>query len=50
MKGTSFGVATDVNGNFKFEIPVTDPLILVVSFVGMQQQEIAYKNQPFWRL
>ena len=47
LKGTSFGVATDVNGNFKFEIPVTDPLILVVSFVGMQQQEIAYKNQPF---
>lgn len=47
LKGTSYGVAADANGNFKFEVPDTETLILVVSFVGMQEQEIGYENQKF---
>lgn len=40
IKGTSFGVATDVLGNYKLEIPGTPETTLLFSFVGMKSQEI----------
>lgn len=40
LKGTSLGTATDVNGNFKLQIPESDtPYSLVCSFVGMKDKE-----------
>lgn len=39
LKGTSIGVATDINGKFNFEFPKRDSVILVFSFVGMKTQE-----------
>lgn len=44
IKGTNIGIATDVNGNFKIEVPTQD-LILVFTFVGMQKQEVKYAGQ-----
>ncbi len=46
VKGTTVGVATDGNGRFTLNIPAsqTDP-VLVVSYVGKQNVEIAYTGQ-----
>ena len=46
LKGTSLGVVTDMDGKFKIEIADQDSIILVVSFVGMQTQEIHVKQAP----
>jgi len=45
LKGTSTGVATDIEG--KFTLSVSDNLenILIFSFIGMQTQEIQIGNQ-----
>ena len=41
IKGTSLGTATDINGNFKLNIPETNtPNTLICSFVGMKDKEI----------
>lgn len=40
IKGTSFGVATDVLGNYKLDIPATPGTTLLFSFVGMKSQEV----------
>lgn len=40
LKGTTMGVATDVNGNFTLVIPDTEGARLVFSFVGMKTQEL----------
>lgn len=40
LKGTTMGVATDVNGNFTLVIPDTEGARLVFSFVGMKPQEL----------
>ncbi|WP_054720925.1 SusC/RagA family TonB-linked outer membrane protein [Marinifilum fragile] len=45
IKGTSVGVATDIDGNYVLEID-SNNAVLVFSFVGMLPQEIAYKGQP----
>lgn len=50
VKGTSLGVVTDVNGNFKIELPDKKEVILVFSFVGMKSQEIVCKDQLFLKV
>lgn len=42
VKGTTNGVATDANGNFSLEATNTD--VLVVSFIGYVNQEVAVGN------
>ncbi|WP_065218804.1 MULTISPECIES: SusC/RagA family TonB-linked outer membrane protein [Butyricimonas] len=44
IKGTSVGVSTDVNGNFNITIPSSGEQTLIFSFIGMQRQEIACKD------
>lgn len=38
LKGTSVGVATDMDGKFKLEIPVQKDMVLIVNFIGMLSQ------------
>ena len=45
IKGTSLGVATDVNGNWHLDVPATDGITIVFSFVGMKTQEVTYTGQ-----
>lgn len=40
LKGTTVGVATDVDGKFSFTVPVTDKPVLVFSYLGMETKEI----------
>ena len=44
LKGTTLGVATDVNGSYNLQIPQGNQT-LVFSLVGMKTQEIPYKGQ-----
>jgi TonB-linked SusC/RagA family outer membrane protein len=44
VKGTARGVITDMDGNYRIEIQTGDNL-LVFSFVGYEQQEIAIENK-----
>ena len=46
IKGSTKGVIADVDGNFEFDgLNVND--ILIVSFIGMEPQEITYKGEKF---
>ena len=45
IKGTTLGVATDVNGLFKLELPKMENMILVFSFMGMESQEVRYTGR-----
>lgn len=46
LKGTTLGVATDVDGKFSLQITdVTTSPVLVFSFVGMQTMEVALKGR-----
>lgn len=45
IKGTTLGVATDVDGNFAIELPRMKDITLVFSFVGMEEQEVKYTGQ-----
>ncbi|WP_461629115.1 SusC/RagA family TonB-linked outer membrane protein [Labilibaculum euxinus] len=45
VKGTTTGVATDVDGNYTLKFSETGG-VFVFSFVGMISQEIKYTNQP----
>lgn len=44
IKGTSTGVATDIDGNYSLEIENSNA-VLVFSFVGMMSQEVNYNGQ-----
>jgi TonB-linked SusC/RagA family outer membrane protein len=44
VKGTSVGVATDIDGNYSLESE-QEKVVLVFSFVGMVSQEIVYNGQ-----
>ena len=44
IKGSSYGVTTDVVGKFRIELPSPN-VTLVFSFIGMQTKEIPYKGQ-----
>src|SRR5258706_3248774 len=41
IKGTSKGVSTDVNGDFQIDVPDNSSKILIVSYVGMEEQELS---------
>lgn len=45
IAGTKTGVQTDANGNFSIEVP-NKTAKLVVSFIGMEPQEVAIGNAP----
>lgn len=45
IKGTSTGVATDIDGNYTLEMEDKNA-VLIFSFVGMLPKEIAYNGQP----
>lgn len=44
LKGTSYGVATDLNGLFKIKLPEQKDNVLIFSFVGMEPREVYVKN------
>lgn len=44
VKGTTNGVATDVDGKFTIRFKPTSSTVLVVSFVGMKTREIPYSQ------
>ena len=44
IKGTSIGVVTDFDGNFKISVPNTSST-LVISYIGMTTQEVTVGNQ-----
>lgn len=44
VKGTTVGVATDLDGKFSINVP-SDRNVLVVSFVGLTTQEVTIGNQ-----
>ena len=47
LKGTTTGVATDVNGEFILMVPKAEGAVLVFSFVGMKTQELPVTaNKP----
>ena len=45
IKGTTTGVATDMNGNFEIIQPKDSNITLIISFIGMKTQIIPYKGQ-----
>src|SRR5690606_31838393 len=45
VKGTTIGTATDLNGNFSFQVP-SDATTLVVTFVGMDIIEVPVTDGP----
>ena len=45
VKGTSLGVATDVQGHYSIEVPDVKGLSLVYSFIGMQSKTVNYTGQ-----
>lgn len=49
VKGTSTGTVTDVEGNYKIEVPDSES-ILVFSSVGFNQEEILIGNQTVIRV
>ena len=44
VKGTSIGGSTNDQGMFVFSLPKMDTIYLLVSFVGMETQEVAITN------
>lgn len=47
LKGTTTGVATDVNGKFELLVPQPDRAVLIFSFVGMKTKEVnVSKDKP----
>ena len=44
VKGTTNGVVTDLDGNFKLTVPVG--ATLVISFIGYEDKELVYKGEP----
>jgi len=45
VKGTTIGTASDLNGNFSFQVPA-DATTLIVSFIGMDTQEVPITGGP----
>ena len=51
LAGNNIGTASDVNGNFKFESPISPSDTLKISFVGYQPQEISLKQiEPYYNI
>ena len=50
IKDSKVGTTTDIDGNFKLEIPkelFNKEITLVFSYVGYEQYEISFKEQDF---
>ena len=45
IKGTIMGVVTDEDGNYSIELPDSQDIRLIFSFIGMKAQEVAYTGQ-----
>lgn len=46
IKGTTLGVATDIDGKYTLSFVAQPNIVLVFSFVGMQTKEVTYTGQP----
>lgn len=46
IKGTTIGIATDLDGKYKLEIPSGNQVI-IFSYIGYTTQEFQYKGQPY---
>ena len=46
IKGTKEGTSTDSQGVFKINRPKQENVVLVLSFIGYQTQEVAYTGNP----
>lgn len=45
IKGTSIGVATDIDGKFELSLPADTPPVFIFSFIGMKDVEVKYSGQ-----
>lgn len=45
VKGTKIAVMTDIDGNFSIEVPANSTT-LVITYIGMETQEVAVKSTP----
>lgn len=45
IKGTTMGVVSELDGNYSIELPTTEKIWLVYSFIGMKTKEVAYTGQ-----
>lgn len=45
VKGTALGVATDVSGSYKLEMPEMEGIVLTFSFIGMKPKTVNYTGQ-----
>ena len=45
LKGTTLGTATDAEGEYALQIPLSESVVLVFSYIGMKAQEIVYNGQ-----
>ena len=45
IKGTSLGGATDIDGKYRFTVPLAKDMVLVFSFVGMETKEVVYNGE-----
>ncbi|MFR3331068.1 MAG: TonB-dependent receptor [Odoribacter splanchnicus] len=45
IEGTTFGVATDIDGWFEIDCPVNGKVVLSFSFVGMKPHKVALENK-----
>lgn len=45
IKGTGMGVVTDGEGNYTLQLPGTEGIRLLFTFIGMKTQEVAYAGQ-----
>lgn len=45
LKNTTIGVVTDINGKYSIQIPNSGEVTIVISFIGMETQEIKINNQ-----
>lgn len=51
VKGTHFGVVTDVNGNFELRVDGSNPkLALLFSFVGMKSKEVVVGGKDYFAI
>jgi len=50
IKGTSSGVATDIDGNYEIKVDNRPDVVLLFSFVGMNSREIKTGNQDRWNV
>ena len=47
MKNTYWGVSSDIKGQFRLEVPATDSVILIFTFVGKKTKEITIHKVNF---